>query len=131
MKTDVSNREDVAKIVREFYSKVRQDELLGPIFNGIISDWEPHLEHITAFWNMTLFGGKGYSGNPITMHQQVDDKMNNTIEAFHFGTWIELWFLTINDLFEGENAEILKRRARKMQTGLLVAIYQHRATASK
>lgn len=131
MKTDVSNREDVAKIVREFYIKVRKDELLGPIFNRIITDWEPHLEHITDFWQMTLFGGKMYSGNPITAHQEVDDKMENTVEAFHFGTWIELWFLTINDLYEGENAEILKRRARKMQTGLLVAIYQHRAENAK
>lgn len=131
MKTDIQNRDDVAKVVREFYAKVRKDELLGPIFNQLITDWEPHLEHITDFWEMTVFGGKMYSGNPIIVHQQLDDKAGNTIEAFHFGTWIELWFLTINEHFEGENAEILKRRARKMQTGLLVSIYQHRAAKFK
>jgi len=126
MKNDVSNREDVALLVRLFYDKVRVDETLGPIFNPIISDWETHLKHITDFWYMNVFGGKSYVGNPITAHQEVDDKSGNNIEAFHFGTWIELWFSTIGENFEGDNADLLKRRARKMQTGLLVAIYQHR-----
>lgn len=128
MKTDITSRKDVSKIVREFYLKVRKEELLGPIFNEIISDWEEHLERLTDFWEMNLFGGKMYSGNPIAVHQQVDKTVGNTIEAFHFGTWIALWFLTINENFEGENAEVMKRRARKMQTGLLVAIYQNRHT---
>ncbi len=75
---------------------------------------------------MNVFGGKSYSGNPIAVHQEVDDKVGNTIEAFHFGTWIELWFITINELHEGEKAEMMKRRARKMQTGLMVTIYQNR-----
>ncbi|HEU0135846.1 MAG TPA: group III truncated hemoglobin, partial [Flavobacterium sp.] len=60
MKKEISNRNDVGKIVRTFYSKVRLDQTLGPIFNGIITDWEEHLERLTDFWNMNLFGGKAY-----------------------------------------------------------------------
>lgn len=131
MKTDIATRDDIGKIVREFYVKVRNDELLGPIFNEIITDWEAHLEHLTDFWQMNVFGGKAYTGNPIAVHQEVDERVGNTIEAFHFGTWLELWFITIGDLFEGENADLMKRRARKMQTGLMVTIYQNRQANKK
>ena len=69
---DVQNREDVSKVVRTFYMKVRADEALGPIFNNVITDWEEHLEKLTDFWTMNLFGGKLYSGNPIIAHQHTD-----------------------------------------------------------
>ena len=37
MKHDVENREDLEKLVRIFYDKVRKDEEIGPIFNSIIT----------------------------------------------------------------------------------------------
>ena len=51
----LENRNDVAQLVRAFYAKIRQDELLGPIFNESIQDWEPHLEKLTDFWEGNLF----------------------------------------------------------------------------
>ena len=125
MKT-IENREDVALIVRSFYAKVRTDETLSPIFNTIIKDWEEHLEKLTDFWTMQLFGGKIYEGNPIKVHQEVDDQSGHQVSAYHFGTWLNLWFETIDTNFSGENADTLKRRARKMQTVLMVAMYENR-----
>ncbi|MBF0694010.1 MAG: group III truncated hemoglobin [Flavobacterium sp.] len=124
--TDISTREDVGKVVRAFYNKVRADETLGPIFNSMIDDWEEHLEKLTDFWTMTLFGGRSYGGNPITAHQEVDEKVASGITPYHFGTWLNLWFATLEELFSGENAETLKRRARKMQTFLMIAIFENR-----
>lgn len=126
MKKIIENRNDVGSIVRNFYAKVREEETLGPIFNGMITDWEEHLEKLTDFWEMNLFGGKKYSGNPILIHQQVDEKCNHQISPYLFGTWLNLWFATIDESFEGENAAILKRRARKMQTVLMVSIFENR-----
>jgi hemoglobin len=128
-KSDVRNRQDVSKIVREFYAKVRADEELGPIFNSVITDWEEHLERLTTFWEMNLFGGKGYDGNPIAAHQHVDD-VAGPIEPIHFGIWLNLWFETINANFEGEKASILLRRARKMQTVIMISIFEHRSKKS-
>ena len=54
-KKDLENRDDVGRLVRTFYARVRKDEVLGPIFNGIITDWETHLEKLTDFWNGNLF----------------------------------------------------------------------------
>lgn len=123
---EIENREDVSQIVRSFYAKVRTDETLSDIFNTIIEDWEEHLEKLTDFWTMQLFGGKIYTGNPIKVHQEVDSKSNHQVTAYHFGTWLNLWFETIDAAFTGENADTLKRRARKMQTVLMVSMYENR-----
>ncbi len=102
------------------------DKVLGPIFNTIITDWESHFELLTDFWVTQLFLKRKYYGNPVTAHQEVDDKMNQSITSEHFGLWLNLWFATIDELFEGETAWIAKNRAQKMSTMLYLQIYEHR-----
>ena len=126
IKTDIRNREDTSLLVRTFYVKVRKDEVLGPIFNGIIADWESHLELLTDFWETQLFLKRKYHGNPVIVHQEVDEKMNHSIGPEHFGLWLNLWFATIDELFDGETAWIAKNRAQKMSTMLYMQMYQHR-----
>jgi len=123
---DIKNRDDINVLVRTFYLKVQQDDILGPIFNGIISDWESHFELLTDFWETQLFLKRKYFGNPVTAHQEVDDKMNHTVTSEHFGLWLNLWFATIDELFEGDTAWIAKNRAQKMSTMLFMQIYEHR-----
>lgn len=123
---EIKDRQDVSVIVRSFYARVREDEALGPIFNSIITDWEEHLEKLTDFWTMQLFGGRPYAGNPIQAHQAVDKESGRQIDAFHFGIWLNLWFATIDADFTGDNADLLKHRARKMQTPIMIAVYEGR-----
>ena len=125
-KHDIKNREDIKLLVVSFYAKIRKDAVLGPIFNQIVTDWEPHLELLTDFWETQLFLKRKYFGNPVTAHQEVDDKMQHTITPEHFGLWMNLWFATIDELFEGETAYIAKNRAQKMSTMLYLKIYEHR-----
>ncbi|PKA84005.1 hemoglobin [Ulvibacter sp. MAR_2010_11] len=129
-KTDLSTREDVAFLVTTFYGKVRADALLGPIFNGIIRDWEHHFEHLSDFWETNLFFKKSYSGNPILKHIEVDKKVDGKINELHFGTWLNLWFQTIDELFEGETAQIAKNRARNMGTFLHISMFEARKSES-
>lgn len=126
MKKNIESREDVSLLVNTFYSKVRKDELLGPIFNGIIKDWPSHLELLTDFWETNLFFQRKYFGNPMHVHVEVDKKMGGTINELHFGIWINLWHETINELFEGETAEVAKNRARNMGTFLNLNIFNSR-----
>lgn len=130
-KRNIESREDVSLLVRTFYAKVRKDALLGPIFNGIITDWESHLELLTDFWETNLFFARKYFGNPMHAHVEVDQKVGYTINELHFGTWINLWHETINELFEGETAAIAKNRARNMGTFLHLNIFNSRNGASK
>lgn len=127
-KSDIKNRDDINALVKAFYEKIRKDLILGPIFNRIISDWESHLNLLTDFWETQLFLKRKYHGNPVTVHQEVDDKMNRSITPEHFGLWLNLWFATIDELFVGERAWIAKNRAQKMSTMLYLQIYHHRNT---
>ncbi len=127
MKHDVENREDLEKLVRFFYDKVRNDAEIGPIFNSIISDWEPHLQKITDFWEQHVFGVQKYKGNPIEAHNKVDAETNHNVTAHNFGTWLFYWMQTLDELFDGPNKEVLKFKARKMQTVFFVNMVQARS----
>ncbi|VAW14243.1 globin family protein [hydrothermal vent metagenome] len=125
-KEDIKNRADIKLLVGTFYAKIRAHEVLGPIFNGIITDWESHLVLLTDFWETQLLLKRKYYGNPVTVHQEVDDKMNHSITSEHFGLWLNDWFATIDELFEGDTAWVAKNRAQKMSTMLFMQMYQHR-----
>ncbi|WP_417290185.1 group III truncated hemoglobin [Corallibacter sp.] len=134
-KTDIDTRADVHKLVSTFYEKVRKDDVLGPFFNRVITDWDSHIEHLTTFWETSLFMTrkleKKYQGNPLEVHVKVDKENNNTISELHFGIWLNLWLQTIDELFVGDVAENAKRRARKMGTFLYLNIFQARQTTPK
>ncbi|WP_242206119.1 group III truncated hemoglobin [Aestuariivivens insulae] len=126
MKKDIKTRDDVYLLVSSFYKKVRKDVVLGPFFNGVIEDWDVHLENLTTFWESSLFLKTRYIGNPLEAHIKVDKDNNNTITERHFGLWLNLWIETIDELFEGDYAENAKRRARKMATFLYLKIFEAR-----
>ncbi len=128
MKRQITNREDVAFLVETFYTKIRKDEHLGPIFNGIIKDWDAHKEKLTDFWegNLFTFVKTKYTGNPQEAHERVDKAMNGTIEMEHFGRWMNIWVANIDEYFEGETASTAKSQARKMATFLYLKIFEKR-----
>ncbi|CAM3467065.1 group III truncated hemoglobin [Aequorivita lipolytica] len=131
IKKKIESREDVSLLVNTFYSKVRKDALLGPIFNGIITDWETHLKLLTDFWETNLFFKRKYFGNPLHAHIEVDKKVGHTINELHFGTWINLWIETVDELFEGETAQIAINRARNMGTFIHLNIFNARNKDAK
>lgn len=126
IKKDIETRDDITLLVHTFYDQVRKDELLGPIFNSIIKDWETHLNLLVDFWETNLFFVKKYKGNPLQKHVEVDTFHNNTINEMHFGAWINLWFKTIDDLFIGNTAQLAKNRARNMSTFMNLQIFESR-----
>ncbi|MFY0653354.1 MAG: group III truncated hemoglobin [Cyclobacteriaceae bacterium] len=125
-KSDISNREDIAKLIQSFYAKVRQHPKLGPIFNNAIDDWDEHLEKLVGFWETNLLFVQTYKGNPIQAHIEADEDANNQIDQEHFGNWLNLWFETIDEFFQGEKAELAKNRARNMAHVMFIRIWQSR-----
>lgn len=126
MKSDIKNRDDVHLLVSAFYKKVRQNQEIGFFFNNSIKNWEEHINKLTDFWESSLFFVSKYSGNPQKAHIEVDVQNNQQIKAEHFGIWMNLWFETIDDYFEGELAQRAKNNARKMSTHLNLKIFQNR-----
>jgi len=125
---EIEYRSDVAILVTTFYHAVRQDALLGPIFNRQLSEeqWPDHLEKLTDFWVTALFGVACFKGNPMRAHRQVDKSLHHTIHQFHFETWLHLWFQAIDSLYIGELAEQAKDAAKRMATNQYTAIRKQR-----
>jgi len=130
MKKDLKDRKDINLLVTSFYSKVRNNEEIGYFFNNSIKDWDSHLEKLTDFWESNLFFTGSFRGNPAMTHVKVDQEHDHSITEYHFGIWMNLWFQTTDELFEGEMAQRLKNNARKMSTHLFLRIYQGRQAKS-
>ena len=128
MKKEIENRADVFFLVDTFYTKIRADDLLGPIFNDVIDDWPAHLVRLTDFWETNLFFVNKFKGNPVRKHQEVDAKNKQTINALHFGVWLNYWMETLETHFTGERAALAKNRARNMGTHLFLEIFSARST---
>lgn len=107
-RNDIKGLDDIILFVNQFYEKIQQDDLIGPIFNNVIEDWSPHLEKMYAFWNAVLFGVPGFTGNPFARHAPLP------IKEQHFERWILLFHETIDTLFVGEMAENTKKKAETM-----------------
>lgn len=113
---DIGNIHDIQLFVDDFYTKVRLDDLLGPIFSQVIKDdWQPHLNKMYAFWNAVLFGESGYKGNPFSKHAPLK------IWQDHFNRWLLLFRETIDKHFEGPVADDTKKRA-----GLMAEVFIYR-----
>lgn len=109
---DITTHEDVALLVNSFYDQVKNDDILGPIFNTVIEDWSHHLPKMYRFWGTVLFGEPGYSGNAIATHIAIDKKF--PLQPEHYDRWISLWRNTVDSLFAGEKAEEAKKRGMLM-----------------
>nr|WP_068889429.1 group III truncated hemoglobin [Pedobacter panaciterrae] len=108
MKADISNFEDIVLFVDSFYSKVNTDELIGPVFDLVVTDWNPHLSKMYDFWNAVLFGVAGFKGNPFARHAPLP------LQKAHFERWLLLFEQTINEHFSGALADETKKKAGMM-----------------
>lgn len=130
MKHDLKDRNDVKLLVHRFYDKVRANDEIGHFFNERIKNWDEHLEKLTDFWESNLFFVSKYSGNPQKAHIAVDQASKNEIHAEHFGTWLNLWHQTLDELYEGELAQRAKNNARKMASHLHLKIFMARSAGN-
>lgn len=123
---DISSRSDILRLVETFYAKIRKHDVLGPIFNRAISNWDEHHEKITDFWESQLLFTKRFRGNPIEAHVKVDQNEGHTITNEMFGLWLNEWFQTIDELYSGEIAERAKHNARKLSVFMFMKIWESR-----
>ena len=61
-------------LVDAFYTRVRRDAVLGPIFSRAIANdaWPAHLEKMYAFWSSVMLTSGRYKGNPLAVHLKVE-----------------------------------------------------------
>ena len=100
---------DIKKLVDVFYERIREDNLLAPVFNAKIEDrWPQHLEKMYRFWQTVLLEEHTYFGSPFMPHAGLP------VDSKHFAAWITLFNATVDELFTGAKADEAKWRAAKM-----------------
>jgi len=121
MKKDIENIEDIKLLINSFYDKVKADKTIGYIFNDIAKvNWEKHLPVMYNFWENVIFFTGSYNGNPMTTHVRMHNVVHFTTD--HFERWIKLFTSTVDELFEGEKAELAKQRAISIATVMQLKI---------
>lgn len=109
MAKPIATIENIRLLVDSFYGKVQQDDLLKDIFNNKIQDrWPEHLEKMYRFWQTVLLEEHTYYGSPFAPHARLP------AGKAHFDRWLELFYETIDEHFEGARADDAKWRATKM-----------------
>lgn len=106
----------IERLVRDFYARIREDALLGPIFDARIQDWEPHLQRMCSFWSSVVLSSGVYHGQPMRMHLPLP------VEGRHFDHWLELFEQTARELFSEQIADYFLERARRIATSLEMGI---------
>lgn len=101
--------DDIKVLVDTFYGKVREDDMLAPIFDPVLEDrWPEHMEKMYTFWQTILLGERTYNGSPFPPHGRLP------ISEVHFERWLELFYQTIDEKFEGDKADEAKWRASRI-----------------
>jgi hemoglobin len=112
----------VSSFVEAFYARIRQDDVLGPIFTAKVEDWDDHLARMKRFWRSVLFSSGEYSGNPMVKHVAIP-----ALDKAHFAHWLELFYSTLRDLGGNDEAvALVGSRARMIADSLLTGIAMKR-----
>lgn len=110
----------IGTLVEEFYARVRDDRLIGPIFAARITDWGPHLAQMKLFWSSVALSTGVYQGRPMPKHLPLP------IDARHFDRWLELFVEAAQTLCPPVAAAHFVERARRIAESLELGV----ATAS-
>jgi hemoglobin len=130
MKRDIENRRDIETLVDYFYEKIKSDSIIGYIFTDIAHvNWEKHLPVMYSFWENAIFYTGTYNGNPMQIHQHLHRVAN--LKTEHFEQWIRLFTSSVDELFEGDNANLIKQRAISISTAMQIKILNDYAPVNK
>ncbi|MEO6922244.1 MAG: group III truncated hemoglobin [Acidobacteriaceae bacterium] len=102
------SREEISQLVDTFYARVREDEVIGPVFNENVKSWPAHLSLLKDFWASILLSEGSYKGNPLVAHFNLPMK-----ERF-FVRWLQLFGETAQDIFPEYEAELILGKARNI-----------------
>ena len=108
-------------LVHRFYTRVRADAMLGPIFAARITDWAPHLDRMVAFWSSVALMTGRYHGRPVPAHTPLP------LTAAHFAQWLALFRETAHEVCTPEGAALVIERAERIARSLQIAVTEARA----
>lgn len=113
--------QEIDTVVAKFYSRIRADDILGPIFIDRLGKsaavWRPHESKIAAFWKNAILFERSYSGNPMQVHMTVP-----AIEPEHFAIWLALFDQVLVEELDPNTARAFSALAHRIGRGLRMGI---------
>jgi hemoglobin len=110
---DIEDRADCERLVRAFYGRAMTDPVIGFLFVDVAKlDLEAHIPVIASFWETILLGARSYGGGAFAPHAALHARA--PLRAGHFERWLVLWRATVDELFDGERAELAKAHALRV-----------------
>jgi hemoglobin len=106
----------IDRLVRGFYGRVREDALIGPVFSARITEWEPHLQRMCAFWSSVVLMTGSYHGQPMQKHLPLP------VDGQHFDRWLALFEAAAHELCPPKAADHFIERARRIAASLELGI---------
>lgn len=117
--TEDISEDAIRRLVDDFYTKIRADTVLGPIFaRAIPGDWGPHLATMYKFWSSVMLTSGRYKGNPVAVHGRIEG-----IEIENFDRWLALFDETCRELFAPAQAEEFNTKAVRIAESLKLALF--------
>ena len=104
---DVSE-DQIRVLVHTFYGRVREDDLIGPIFNAKVEDWPEHLAKLCDFWSSVVLRTRRFQGRPMRAHLLIADQ----IRPEHFDRWLDMFEATAHEVLPPQAAPVFIQRAR-------------------
>ncbi len=116
----------IGALVDAFYARVRQDPVLGPVFDARVEDWDGHLAKLKDFWSsLALLSGR-YKGRPMPVHAAIGE-----ISDAHFARWLALFAQTARDMCPAAAADLFVDRANRIAASLKLGIALHRQSLAE
>jgi hemoglobin len=119
---DLTTRADIHDLVTTFYCEIMFDELLEPIFGEVAEvDWIEHIPQLIDYWCSIIFGTATYKGSVTKAHRRVHDL--RPVEPEHCDRWFALWVHSVDERWEGPNAERVKSYAAALMAGMAKRVF--------
>ena len=123
MKKDIESRNDLLILITKFYEKLLSDKSISYLFTDVAKiNLAHHFPVLVDFWDSILFQSDTYRKNAMQPHMDLHQK--SPLAKHHFDTWLRYFKESVDELFAGSNAFIIKERATSIATVMQIKTHQ-------
>jgi hemoglobin len=110
---DLADRADIEALLRRFYGRVLDDDLLAEPFAEVrAKGLDSHLPVMCDFWETVLFRTGRAKGGALHVHRDVHGR--TPLSGDHFVRWLAAWQDTVDEMYCGPVAEHAKVQANRI-----------------
>lgn len=106
----------IATLVDTFYAEVREDGLIGPIFDHYVTDWDHHLAKMKRFWSSAILRTGTYSGRPMEAHRKIEG-----LQRQHFDRWHSIFAKVTDDVVPNASG-VFQDLGRRMGDSMIMRL---------